>query len=212
VHDQEQARSLFDQQVAEVAADEDAYRARGILLTSIEFPVVTAVFCAPRLQPPVVVFGVKFDYGDATEEPSLVLMDPFANRPYPPAEVPVSFRHAVPSSPPVPAGFPVPRDAAEAQFFEYQSLLRVGTTGDSYMALPETGETTPPGAAAATREPTLAALLETLHKYGAEPISGYRVDPSDGNLLCFVQDRVPGPDGDSAVRVPLPARVYEGAD
>ncbi len=210
------AREIFDQLLADVSVGAESHRVRGIVIVSATFPTVVVAFCAPRLDPPAVVFGARIDLSGLPDEPpSHVLVDPFTNRPYALEEVPVSFRHAAPSDPAVPDGFPVPPDATDAQFYEYASLLHSTADNNLYVALPGVEETQDAAGEAdqasggAHSDISLTDLLHALHRYGADPIVGYRFRPQDGRFIGFLQDRVPLPRGHLNVRVPFLARTAE---
>ena len=181
--DPDVSRRKFEREITEYRMLEHQYRQRGWFLIHAAFPEVVVMLTAPKLKPPAVVMGVRFDYTnyDAVA-PSVQLVNPFTNIPYTFKELPTKLERALPAQ-----HFPVPGapqnvpqlmiageqpymqayGADETPFFclpgvrEYHE--HPGHNGDSW----ELHRTTGAG--------RLVRLLDVIHRYGTERIVGYGV-------------------------------------
>lgn len=193
------SRTKFDRELADYRAREDEYLRRGWWLLRAEFPEVFVVFATPRTKPPAVVFGVLLDFTNYDFwPPSVRLVDPFTREPYTFAQLPSQLPRR--STTPVPEtvvalqlpGMGPPRivqdlplmqahDPNEIPFLclpgvrEYHD--HPGHSGDPWLLHRGRGEG------------TLHFLLETIHRYGVEPISGYQVQMVP--MIGFGQQDVP---------------------
>jgi Predicted metal binding domain len=172
----------FDAEIAAFTAMRADYERRGWFLVDATFPTVFLVLAAPNLRPPAIVCGVLFDYSNYdAAPPSVRLVDPFTREPYRANELPTTLNRALPAQrlelPGMPDGGGLQmqaaqplmqaHDAEDIPFFciagvrEYHE--HPGHTGDAWELH---------RAAGAGR---LARLLEVIHRYGVEPITGYSV-------------------------------------
>jgi hypothetical protein len=175
------SRAKFDAEVAEYLKLRGEYERRGWLLVDTEFPSVFVVMATPRLRPPAIVCGVLLDYTNYDlRPPSVQLVDPFTREPYRARELPTALNRALPAQTVELPGIPVgnlqmqgvqplmqAHDPEDVPFLciagvrEYHD--HPGHTGDAWELH---------RAAGAGR---LVRLLEVVHRYGVEPVSGYSV-------------------------------------
>lgn len=176
--DPEVSRSKFDREIAEYRELEEEYRTRGWLLLSAEFPHVLIALASPKLRPPAIVTGVAFDYTNYdAQPPSVRLVNPFTGEPYAHKDLPTQLLQPV-------QGDPVPGMPNGARLVLQQPLMQAHAPDDipflclagvrEYHEHPgHTGDSwelhRPSGAG------RLIRLLDVIHRYGVQPISGYSV-------------------------------------
>jgi hypothetical protein len=174
--------SKFDAEIAAFTAMRADYERRGWFLIDATFPTVVVLLATPNLQPPAIVCGVLLDYTNYdAAPPSVRLVDPFTREPYRARELPTALNRSLPAQrlelPGLPEGGGLQMQAAQPlmqahdpediPFFciagvrEYHD--HPGHTGDAWELHRASG---------AGR---LARLLEVIHRYGVEPITGYAV-------------------------------------
>jgi hypothetical protein len=186
-------RTKFMREVEQYRKLEDEHRRRGWFLLKADFPTVHVLFTAPRLRPAAVLFVVVVDFTNYDFwPPSVRVVEPFTGKPYLKRELPLQFVQAretpmnIPGLPPgqraliqqdlMPAFHP-----DELPFFclpgvrEYHD--NPAHSGDSWLLHRTTGEG------------TLYNILEKLHRYGVEPLSGYQL----GLQIVGFQQREPSP-------------------
>lgn len=197
--DPQVSRTKFDREIAEYRQVERDYLRRGWLLVRADFPSVLVALAAPQLRPPAIVTGVAFDYTNYDmEPPSVRLVNSFTEEPYKAKDLPTHLKRSVETDgPPIP-GLQLPL-GAQARFMAQQPLMQwygpddtpflclagvreyhdhPGHSGDSWELHRRTG---------AGR---LVRLLETITKYGVEPISDYQI-ALQPRIAGFVQHEVP---------------------
>lgn len=175
-------RVKFDREIAEFRSLEETYRQRGWFLVYVGFPKVVVLLAAPQLRPPAIVTGVAFDYTNYdAQPPSVLLVNPFTFVPYRAKELPTNlprsshaFELAVPGLP----------DGAQLQSVQVQALMQAHSPEDvPFLCLAGAREYHEhPGHSGDAWElhrtsgaGRLVRLLEVIHKYGVQPISGYGV-------------------------------------
>jgi hypothetical protein len=199
VVDPQVSRAKFEREIAEYQQLESDYRRRGWLFVKAEFPSVLVVLATPQLTPSAIVTGVAFDYTNYDLwPPSVRLVHPFTADPYRAKDLPTHLKRSVETSgSPIP-GLQLPL-GAQARFIAQQPLMQwyapdelpflciagvreyhdhPGHTGDAWELHRRSG---------AGR---LVRLLETIAKYGVEPISDYQV-ALQPRISGFVQREVP---------------------
>lgn len=197
--DPQVSRSKFEREISEYRQLEADYRARGWLLVKAEFPLVLVVLAAPQLTPPAIITGVALDYTNYDVwPPSVRLVEAFTGSPYKAKDLPTHLKRAVEAGPPPIPGLQLPL-GAQARFIAQQPLMQwygpddipflciagvreyhehPGHSGDAWALHRSTG---------AGR---LVRLLETITKYGVQPISDYQVSLVP-QITGFVQKEVP---------------------
>jgi hypothetical protein len=175
------SRAKFDAEIDEYLKLRGEYERRGWLLVEADFPSIFVVMATPTLRPPAIVCGVLFDYTNYdAQPPSVQLVDPFTRAPYKARELPTTLNRALPAQtvelPGLPAGnlqmqgvqpLMQAHDPEDVPFLciagvrEYHE--HPGHTGDAWELQRSSG---------AGR---LVRLLEVVHRYGVEPVSGYSV-------------------------------------
>lgn len=194
------SKAKFDQEIANFRAQEAKYRSRGWLLLEAEYPRVLVVLCATQLKPPAIITGVAFDYTNYdAQPPSVVLVDPFTDEPYPFGNMPTTLLRQVvgpeiqiPGQPGPPGG-KAPRmvgqqplmQAAKPEDIPFFCIAGVreyhehpAHSGDAWELHRKVG---------AGR---LVRLLEVIDTYGVRPISAYNVELVP-RVSGFVQTQVP---------------------
>lgn len=197
--DPEVSRAKFEREITEYRKFETDYRQRGWLLVKAEFPSVLVVLAAPQLTPPAIVTGVAFDYANYDAwPPSVRLVDPFTADPYPAKQLPTHLKRAVDAgTPPIP-GLQLPL-GAQARLVAQQPLMQWYSPDDiPFLCIAGVREYhNHPGHSGDAWElhrcagaGRLVRLLDTITKYGVEPISEYRVSLVP-QISGFVQSEVP---------------------
>jgi Predicted metal binding domain len=175
------SRTKFEAEVAEYLKLRGEYERRGWLLVEADFPTILVVMATPGLRPPAIVCGVLFDYTNYdARPPSVRLVDPFTREPYKAGELPTVLNRALPAQTVELPGLP----AGNLQMQGVQPLMQAhgpdevpflciagvreyhehpGHTGDAWELHRSSG---------AGR---LVRLLEVVHRYGVEPVTGYSV-------------------------------------
>jgi hypothetical protein len=159
----------FDRQLADVRGLEKELAAKGCWIISASFPHIIAAFSAPKLRPPSVVFGVRFDFSNYDlHPPSVRLIDPFSREPYIFSRLPTHLNRAVSTGVPGESSIQPLMQASHPNDIPFFCIPGVreyhehpGHTGDSWLLHRNTGEG------------TLYFLLDQLLKYGIEPITAY---------------------------------------
>jgi Predicted metal binding domain len=174
------SKAKFDRQIEEFRDLANVYRQRGWLLLEAEYPDVLAVLAAPQLQPPAIITGVAFDYSNYdAQPPSVRLVNPFTKVPYLGRELPTLLQRSVGAPPVAIPGLPV-----GAHLMVQQPLMQFHSPDDvpflciagvrEYHEHPgHTGDAWELHRASAGK---LVRLLEIIHKYGVQPITGYSVN------------------------------------
>ncbi len=193
------SRAKFDREITEYHDLESDYRRRGWLLVRAEYPSVLVVLAAPQLAPPAVVTGVEFDYSNYDlQPPSVRLVDPFTGKPYKAKELPTHLKRSVEASgPPVP-GLQLPL-GVQARLIAQQPLMQwYGPEDTPFLCLAGVREYHEhPGHSGdawelhrRTGAGRFVRLLETITKYGVQPISEYQISLQP-RISGFVQREVP---------------------
>lgn len=193
------SRAKFEREVAEYQQLERDYRGRGWLLIRADFPFVLIVLAARQLAPPAIVTGVAFDYANYdTRPPSVRLVDPFTTAPYKAKDLPTHLKRSVEAgAPPIP-GLQLPL-GAQARLIAQQPLMQwYGPDDTPFLCIAGVREYHDhPGHSGDAWElhrragaGRLVRLLETIAKYGVQPISGYNVSLVP-RISGFAQSEVP---------------------
>ncbi|HEV8486099.1 MAG TPA: putative metal-binding protein [Blastocatellia bacterium] len=197
--DPQVSRTKFDREIAEYRQVECDYLRRGWFLVRADFPSVLVVLAAPQLTPPAIVTGVAFDYTNYDmEPPSVRLVDPFTGEPYKAKELPTHLKRSVETNgPPIP-GLQLPL-GAQARFKTQLPLMQwYGPDDTPFLCLAGVREYHQhPGHSGDAWElhrrsgaGRLVRLLETITKYGIEPISDYQIKLQP-LIAGFIQHEVP---------------------
>ena len=174
------SRAKFERELAEWRRQQDVYDQRGIWLLKADFPAVFAVFAAPKLKPPSVVFGALLDFTNYDLWPvSVQLANPFTRVPYKQKELPVQFKRRVPAVTPEALAaqgimlqdgeqpMAIAHDPADVPFICLPGIREYhdhpAHSGDSWLLHRGRGEG------------TLYFILDQLYKYGVEAIKTYQV-------------------------------------
>lgn len=197
--DPEVCRVKFDRELERYRAIEETHQARGRWLLSAEFPQVLVVFAAPQLKPPAVVFGALLDFTDYDlMPPSVRLVDPFTRAPYRASQLPTRLMRRVET--PAQPGLVIPGmpPGAAAMLIQETHIMQWHDENDvPFLCLPGVREYHEHPAHSGDpwllhrggAEGTLYFLLETLYRYGVEPLTDYTVQlvPRIG----FLQPSIP---------------------
>jgi hypothetical protein len=197
--DPQVSRAKFDRELAEYWQLEADYRRRGWLLIRAEFPLVLVVLAAPQLAPPAIVTGVAFDYTNYDMlPPSVRLVDSFTGEPYMANELPTYLKRAVEAGgPPIP-NLQLPL-GAQARLISQQPLMQwYGPEDIPFLCIAGVREYHEhPGHSGDAWElhrrsgaGRLVRLLETIAKYGVQPISEYQISLQP-RISGFIQREVP---------------------
>ena len=197
--DPQVSRTKFEREIAEYRELERDYRLRGWLLVRADFPSVLVVLAAPQLKPPAIITAVSFDYTNYDmQPPSVRLVDPFTAEPYKAKDLPTHLKRSVET-----AGAPIPGLqlplGAQARFVAQQPLMQwYGPDETPFLCLAGVREYHDhPGHSGDAWElhrrsgaGRLVRLLETIAKYGVQPISDYQIS-LEPHIKGFVQREVP---------------------
>ena len=176
------SRKKFEREIAEYTALADQYRARGWLLAHAEFPRVLVVLAAPKLNPAAIVMGVAFDYANYdASPPSVRIVNPFSGEPYKFKDLPTLLNRALPEQ-----EIPLPGMPPEAKMMAtpMQPLMQAyGPDDIPFLCLAGVREYHDHPAHSgdvwelhrASGAGRLVRLLEIIHRYGIEPITGFGV-------------------------------------
>jgi hypothetical protein len=193
------SRKKFEREIVEYRQLERDYRRRGWLLVRADFPSVLVVLAAPQLKPPAIVTGVAFDYTNYDmQPPSVRLVDPFTEEPYKAKDLPTHLKRSVETAgPPIP-GLQLPL-GAQARFVAQQPLMQWYDANDTpFLCVAGVREYHDhPGHSGDAWElhrrsgaGRLVRLLETIAKYGVQPINDYQVS-LEPRISGFIQREVP---------------------
>jgi hypothetical protein len=171
----------FAREVAEFRALERDYRRRGWILARADFPEALVVVAARQLAPPAIVTGVLFNYTDYdAQPPSVTLVDPFTEEPFPAEHLPTRLLRSV--APELPAGVQLP-PGAQLQTVAQPLMQDYGPGTIPFLCLPGVREYHDhPGhkgdhwelhrTSGAGR---LVRILEIIDTYGVRPIQNYEM-------------------------------------
>lgn len=192
------SRSKFDREIAEFRSLDSDYRRRGWLLVRADFPEVLVVLAAPQLTPPAVITGVHFDYSNYDmRPPSVRLVNPFTSAPYKAKELPTHLKRSVEAAPMV-HGLQLPL-GAQARLIAQQPLMQwYGPEDIPFLCIAGVREYHEhPGHSGDAWElhrrvgaGRLVRILETITKYGVQPITDYQVT-LEPRIAGFVQTQAP---------------------
>lgn len=180
------SRAKFDRMLANYRALEDQYRRRGWLLLDADFPRILVALTARQVEPPILAFGVAFDYTNYDAKPASVrLVNPFTGEPYRWKEIANTFR-SLPRGKSSPILLPggaqfqplmQAHDPDDIPFLCHPGVREYhehpGHTGDAWELHRRSGRG------------TLVDLLEVIHRYGIETIAGFQV--INGQLTVAVR-------------------------
>jgi len=177
--DPEVSRTKFDRELSRWQELASEHGKRGIFVTEARFPDVFAVFAAPHLLPPSVVFGVALNFDNYDFwPPSVRFMNAFTREPFTKANLPPFLMKQ-----PLPPGFEAPPgmqvraaaapavmfqgDGAEA-FFCAQGVREYhqhpAHTGDPWLRYRTSGKG------------TLFHILDKLHEFGIGIIKAHQMN------------------------------------
>lgn len=197
--DPQVSRAKFDREISEYHQVERDYLRRGWMLVRADFPSVLVVLAAPQLTPAPIVTGVAFDYTNYDmQPPSVRLVHPFTGEPYKAKELPTILKRAIETDgPPIP-GLQLPL-GAQTRFVAQQPLMQWYSPEDTpFLCLAGVREYHDhPGHSGDAWElhrrsgaGRLVRLLETITKYGIQPISEYQIE-LQLRIAGFKQREVP---------------------
>lgn len=176
------SRVKFDRELDQLRGVASERRAQGWWLLDASFPDVLVAFVSPIVRPAPVLFGALINFANYDLwAPSVVIVDPFTNRPYLRRELAalgLLFQRRIEQpAVEVPGLGMMQANAAQDLLLSHSPddvpfLCVPGVreyhnhpahTGDSWLLHKGRGEG------------TLHFLLETISKYGAEPVRGYQL-------------------------------------
>ena len=185
VADPEVSRLKLSREIAEYREFEGEYRARGWFMLGSEFPMVDVLMASNKTAPPAIVLAVRFDYTNYDlQPPSVRFVNPFTWQSLKLKEMPVRLQRANPSQE-IPLPVPIPAMDGKLMLESAQDLLVARTPEDSpILCLPGVREYHDHPAHSGDRwelhkaagEGRLANLLNTISKYGVEPVNGFNVN------------------------------------
>jgi hypothetical protein len=180
--DPEVSRAKFDAEIADYLELRLEYEKRGWFLVEYRFPEIFVILATPKVDPPAIVYGLRFDYSNYdARPPSVVFVKPFGREPCTYKEIPPQLRlnRAVQTAPVMFPGM-APQmqvnvqpllqafDEDEMPFLCIAGVLEYhehpAHRGDVWELHRNAG---------AGR---LVRLLEVISRFGVEPIPGYRVN------------------------------------
>lgn len=179
--DPEVSRIKFEREIAEYRSLEVRYRARGWFLMKADWPVVTVVLASSKTNPPAIVMAVRFDFTNYdAEPPSVRVVDPFTERILLSKELRVRLIRTVPG-PEVP--FPIPgggqiqlnvaQDLMQAHSPEEAPFLCIAGVKEYHDHPGHSGD--PWEIHRSSGAGRLVRLLETISRYGLDPIQAFSV-------------------------------------
>jgi len=128
------ARVKFDREVANLAAQGEAFRRRGAFLLQVDYPRVVVVFAPPKLKPAPMIFAMMADYTDYDlQPPSIQFVDPFTYEPLTAAQLPTKMMRSIPHPP---GQLNVPDLPAGAVVAQGNAQLEVAANGLGPMGFP----------------------------------------------------------------------------
>ena len=171
----------FEREIAEYRAMEDHYYARGWFLVRADWPTVTVVLASRKTEPPAIVMAVRFDFTNYdAEPPSVRVVDPFTQRPLLNRELKVRLIRTVPG-PTIPAPIPgggqlqlnAAQDLMQAYSPEEPPFLCISGVREYHNHPGHSGD--PWELHRSTGAGRLVRLLDTISKYGLDPIQAFSV-------------------------------------
>jgi hypothetical protein len=179
------SRTKFEREISDYRQFSAKYRERGWFLIEAEFPKVVVVLAAAKLRPPAMVMGVEFDYSNYDAlPPSVRIVNPFTGEPYRTKELPTALNRSLPPQEiPVPVIPGIP-GAQKMMVQGVQSYLQsYGPEEIPFLCLAGVREYHEHPAHSGdlwelhrrTGAGRLVRLLEVIHRYGIEPITGFAV-------------------------------------
>ena len=175
------SRRKFNREVEEFREQGEHYRRRGWYLVHARFPEVLVILATAKTQPIAILCGVLFDYSnyDAVA-PSVRLVHPTTSEPYKFSELPTQLMRRVPA-----ADAPVVVPAqVQLQMLVQQPLMQArGPNEIPFLCIAGVREYHEHPAHSGDHwelhrrvgAGNLTRLVETVSKYGLEPIAGFSV-------------------------------------
>lgn len=172
----------FDREIEEFRNLEDDYRRKGWFLLRAQFPSVVVMLAAAQLRPPAIVSAICFDYTNYdAQPPSVRLANPFTLEPFRAKDLPTVLNRRIEGPEVAIPGMP---EGARARAMQIQPLMQSHSPDDlpflciagvrEYHEHPaHTGDSWELHRASGAGR--LARLLETVHRYGVAPLTGYSV-------------------------------------
>jgi hypothetical protein len=170
------SRAKFDREVANFRALRTHYHPRGIWLIDATYPDAFFAFIAVHPKPlAMVAFGVVLNFNDYDARPlSVKFVNPMTREPLLKNQVPTRFKRNVPfAAPGVPLNAFIEQEMLQAYtedgvpFLCLQGVREYhdnpAHTGDSWFLHRKTGAG------------TMATILETLWKYGTDPVKALQI-------------------------------------
>lgn len=187
------SRIKFERELEEYRSLEDEYRRRGWLLLSAAFPHILVVLAAPQLNPPAIVTGVAFNYANYdAQPPSVRLVNPFTGEPYQGKQLPTTLKRTVqgPALPGLPPGASLLTHQPLMQFHSPEDVpfLCIAGVREYHEHPAHTGDAWE--LHRATGAGRLVRLLDIIHCYGVQPLTGYHVTIMP-QISGFVESEVP---------------------
>jgi hypothetical protein len=175
----------FEREIRDYAKFASKYRERGWFLIEANFPRVSVILAAAKLRPAALVMGVEFDYSNYDAlPPSVRIVNPFTGEPYRTKELPTALNRSLPPQEiPVPAIPGIP-GAQRMMVQGVQSYLQsYGPEEIPFLCLAGVREYHEHPAHSGdlwelhrtSGAGKLVRLLEIIHRYGIEPITGFSV-------------------------------------
>jgi hypothetical protein len=180
------SRRKFERELAEYRTLDGEYRRRGWFLIEAEFPTVLVALASAKLKPPALVMCIAFDYTNYdAAPPSVRIVDPFTGEPLKHKELPNPLNRALPQQElalSMPAGgvqgvqkimLQGAQPYLQAYGPEEIPFLCLAGVREYHEHPAHSGDVwelhRPSGAG------RLVRLLEIIHRYGIEPITGMGV-------------------------------------
>jgi hypothetical protein len=169
VVDERVSRKKFNREVNSWRRNSADHTRRGIFLVEAEFPKAFAVFAAPHLNPPSLMFAVELDFTNYDVwPPSVRFISPFSRQPYRPGQLPPIVRIR-------PSGVANPLQVSVEPAVMHQTNA---PDGEAFMCMPGVREYHLHPAHngdswllhRGTGEGTLFQILDKLHEFGIAPI------------------------------------------
>ncbi len=188
------SKAKFEVEIARYREIEAEVRPKGWLLLRAEFPQVVVAFAAAHVRPPALVFAVKLDFTNYDLwPPSVQLVNPFTWQPYKAKECPTKLYRGTRQS--LPPGLP-PEMLTQIPVVATEIVQAHDPEQIPFLCLPGVREyhqhpahTNDPWIAhRGSGKGTLFAILQTLYRYGVEPLKGFQVVTKIG---AMVQGDVP---------------------
>lgn len=175
------SQAKFAAELAEYRELEEDFAQRGWFLVKVNFPSVLVLMASPKVRPPAVLCGVEFDYTNYdAEPPSVRLVNPFTREPYRARELPTTLNRSLPAQvvelPGVAAGnlqMQAAQPLMQAHDPEDVPFLCIAGVREYHDHPGHSGDAWELHRASGAGR--LVRLLEVVHRYGLEPITGYSV-------------------------------------